>query len=117
MKSSEIKQLIISSLDPEADTKEIAGKLEAEGVSFSFNQGFSAKISARLFSPVMIVNREPEFVRNLSFVFKRIALTGAAAIIILLISIFLSEGSVSLNSFLGLANGADESILYILAGN
>jgi hypothetical protein len=54
--------------------------------------------------------------KSLNFVFNRIALTGIAAIIVLLISIFLMEGSLSFNSFLGLSDSYDESIVCLLTG-
>jgi hypothetical protein len=53
----------------------------------------------------------------MNYVFYRIALTGVAAIVILLISIYLMEGSVSINSFLGLGDTYDESIVCLLTGN
>jgi hypothetical protein len=53
----------------------------------------------------------------MSSVFYRIALTGVAAIAILLISIFLMEGSLSFNSFLGLSDNYSESIVCLLTGN
>jgi hypothetical protein len=49
-------------------------------------------------------------------VFYRIALTGVAAIVLLLISIFMMEGSVSFNSLIGLGSTYDESILCLLTG-
>jgi hypothetical protein len=53
----------------------------------------------------------------MNFAFYRIALTGVAAIIVLLVSIFLREGSFSFNSFLGLSDNYDESIVCLLTGN
>jgi hypothetical protein len=46
-----------------------------------------------------------------------VALTGVAAIVILLISIFFVEGSISLNSLLGIGDTYDESIICLLTGN
>jgi hypothetical protein len=53
----------------------------------------------------------------MNFAFYRVALTGVAAIVLLLISIFLMEGSLSFNSFLGLKDNYDESIVCLLTGN
>jgi hypothetical protein len=53
----------------------------------------------------------------MNIAFYRIALTGVAAIVLLLISIFLSEGSLSFNTFLGMGESYDESIVYLLTGN
>jgi hypothetical protein len=43
-------------------------------------------------------------------------LTGIAAIVLLLISIYLKEGSISFNSFIGMGNIYDESIVCLLTG-
>ncbi len=116
MKSSEIKDLLISSLDANADTNEVSMKLEKEGVSYDFKKGFSEKVIDKLFKAGIIVAKEVEFVRYMDFAFYRIAITGIAAIVILLVSIFLMEGSLSFNSFLGLSNSYDESIVCLLTG-
>ena len=117
MKPSEIKKLIISSLDVNTDPAVVSRKLEEEGVSYDFSNGFSEKITDRIFSARLTVTREVEFVKSLNFAFYRIALTGVAAIVVLLISIFLMEGSISFNSFLGLSDSYDESIVCLLTGN
>ena len=117
MNASEIKKLIISSLNADADSIEVSRRLEEEGVTYNFSQNFGDKVLNRLLSTRMTVNHEVEFVKYMNFAFYRIALTGVAAIVILLISIFFMEGSLSLNSFLGLSNNYDESIVCLLTGN
>ena len=117
MNPSEIKNLIISSLDADADCNEVSLRLEEEGVTYDFSKSFGDKILNKLFSAGLTINREIEFVRSMNFAFYRIALTGVAAIVVLLISIFLMEGSLSFNSFLGLSDSYDESIICLLTGN
>jgi len=117
MNKSEIKKLLISSLNTDADPVESSGKLEEAGISYDFSKGFGDKILDKLFSAGLTVNREVEFVKSMNFAFYRIALTGVAAIVVLLISIFIMEGSLSFNSFLGLGNSYDESIVCLLTGN
>ena len=117
MKPSEIKKLIISSLNTGADFKEASMRLEEEGVSYDFNKGFGEKILNKLYSAGLTINLEVEYVKSMNFAFSRIALTGVAAIVLLLISIFLMEGSLSFNSFLGLSNSYNESIVCLLTGN
>jgi hypothetical protein len=95
MKTQEVKELIGRSLDASAATSDIPGKLEEGGVILDFNPGFSDRVINKLFSVVDPILIEREYVRKLSFVFYRIALSGVAAIIFLLLSIFLSEGSLS----------------------
>lgn len=117
MKPSEIKKLIIGSLSTDTDLVEAARQLEEEGLYYDFSRGFSARVADKLFSASITVIRQVEFVRSMNIAFKRIALTGVAAIVLLLISIFLMEGSFSVNSILGLSNSYDESIVCLLTGN
>ena len=117
MKQSEIKKLIIGSLDAEAEADEISGKLENEGVSYDFTDGFSDRVVNKLFSASSAITREIDFTRRLSIVFYRTALTGVAAIILLLISIYLMEGTLSVNSLFGLTDSFDESTICLLTGN
>jgi hypothetical protein len=117
MKPAEIKELIINSLSPDLPTEETWKRLEEAGIHYSFSKRFPEKVLDRIFSTGILVNREIEFMRSMNFAFYRVAFTGVAAIVILLISIFLMEGSLSFNSFLGLGNGYDESIVCLLTGN
>lgn len=117
MKLSEIKELLISSMNADADTGKISVILEDEGISYEFKKGFSDKVLDRIIASRLRGNREVEFTRSMNRAFYRIALTGAAAIILLLISIFIMEGSLSLNSFLGVSDNFDESIVCLLTGN
>ena len=117
MNTSEIKNLMISSLNDAADTSEVPGRLEKEGISYNFNHNFGDKVLNKLFSAGLSIKKEVEFVNYMNFAFYRIAITGVAAIVVLLISIFMIEGSLSLNSFLGLSDNYDESIVCLLTGN
>jgi hypothetical protein len=117
MKPAEIKELIINSLSPDLPSDESWKKLEKAGVNYSFSNNFRNKVLDRIFSAGITINHEVEFIRSMNFAFYRIALTGVAAIVILLISIFLMEGSLSFNSFIGLSSGYDESIVCLLTGN
>lgn len=117
MEISELKELMIRSLDRNSDHAKASRRLEEAGVTYSFSEGFQDKILERLASAGKTVVMEMDPVRNLNNVFYRIAFTGVAAIVILLISIFMIQGSLTVDSFLGLGNGYDESLLYLLTGN
>jgi hypothetical protein len=117
MNSSEIKRLLISSVNTDADAAEVASGLEREGISYDFSKDFADKVLDRIFDTKVNIAREVDFIRSLNFAFYRIALTGVAAIVVLLISIFLMEGSLSFNSFLGLSDSYDETIVSLLTGN
>ena len=116
METSEIKKILINSLDPDTDTYEIPDQLEKEGITYNFSNDLRGKILNRVFSTGLKVNQQIEFVKYMNFAFYRIALTGVAAIVLLLISIFLKEGSLSFNSLLGLSDNYNESIVCLLTG-
>jgi len=116
MKLAEIKELIISSLDSDADNREVSRKLENEGVSFEFGKDFTDAVIHRIFTLGSGVKQEIEFMRTMNFAFRSIAFSGVAAIIVLMLSIFLMEGSISIYSFLGLRDNYDESIICLLTG-
>jgi len=117
MKVSDLKELMIRSLDKETDPSASAREIENAGAVFGFNERFTDKVLDKVFSDSSAVVRKIEFVRDLNNVFYRIALSGIAAIVLLLISLFIMEGSFSLNSFLGLGDRYDETILCLLTGN
>ena len=117
MKSSEIKELIINSLSADNNSEDTMRKLEEAGVNYSFSKDFPDRVLDRIFSAAVSVNQEIDYIRSMSTIFYRIALTGVAAIVFLLISNFLMEGSLSFNSMVGLTNNYDESIVCLLTGN
>jgi len=117
MRKTKIKDLILSSLDTGRDRSDAYARLQEEGVDYGFGYGFSDRVLNRIFVAGETVKREADFLRNLNFAFRSIALSGVAAIIILLISIFIMEGKISFDSFLGLKDSFDESIVCLLTGN
>ncbi|RLD88902.1 MAG: hypothetical protein DRJ09_07490 [Bacteroidetes bacterium] len=52
---------------------------------------------------------------NMYFLFKRFALTGVAAIIALLISVYLTDGNVSFDALLGLSDLSKDNLLLALS--
>jgi hypothetical protein len=117
MNSSEIKKLMSDALKNDSEAAGFAGKLEQEGVSYDFSPGFTGRVLDRIFTSEVRVVRPLEFTRYLNMAFSRIALTGVAAIALLLLSIFLMEGDLSFNSILGIGDTDTESIVYLLTGN
>jgi len=118
MENSELKELVVNSLDSNADPAEASNRLQAEGVSFSFSDDFVGRVLDAVTATGLIAlnDNENEIAGSIRTIFYRIAIGGIAAILILFVSIVLSEGSFSLNSLLGLSNTYDESIISLLTG-
>ncbi len=77
------------------------------GQDTSFESGFADRVMERLETPAKTI--------EMYSIFKRVAITGIAAIIALLIAIYFIDGSLTLNAVLGIsgysADGADLSVL------
>jgi hypothetical protein len=117
MDPAKIKKIIINSLDTESDPAESLRRLEDEGIAFDFSRNFGERVLDRIYTSGLAISREVDYIKTFYYVFFRIALTGVAAIVLLLISIYLKEGSLSLNSFLGINDNYAESIVCLLTGN
>jgi hypothetical protein len=117
MKPSDIRNLILRSLSEDDDPGNAADTLEKEGITYDFGNNFNEAVIDRIYGTRETEISEIEFFKSLRFIFNRVALTGIAAIIVLMISIFIAEGSISLDSFLGIGNTYDESMISLLTGN
>jgi len=117
MKTEELKNLILKSLEGEEPDPLIQKQLKEAGVDFSFSSDFSNKVFEKTFYAGKVLNRETDFLRSFSSAFYRIAITGIAVIILLVISIYISQGFISFDSFFGLNNAEEESIVCIMTGN
>jgi hypothetical protein len=116
MNSSEIKKMMISSLEDGTDNNALSSELQ-KVLSYDFREGFEERVLGRIFSEGTVIKLQYEADRNLNLAFYRIAMTGVAAIVFLILSMFLSEGSLSFDSFLGLSDVYSESIVCLLTGN
>jgi len=117
MKKEKLKELIIESLSGDEPDRDLLRQLEETGVSYSFSNDFTQKVINRIYSAEQSGNKNNDFTRLFYKTFYRIAITGIAAIILLLVSIYLSQGSLTIDSFFGLGDGFEESILCVLTGN
>ncbi|MBP8959984.1 MAG: hypothetical protein KBG40_06110 [Bacteroidales bacterium] len=117
MKIKDIKNLILKSLMGIEPDAEIINNLRQATGDFSFSEDFTDKVLDKIFNCDARESHDIEFLQSLNKIFYRIAISGIAAIILLLISIYISQGSLSIDSFLGLGDIADESIIYILTGD
>jgi hypothetical protein len=114
MENSEIKKMILNSLGSTDDNRKIASELQ-DVLDYDFREGFEQRIIDRISARARVV--QYEFDKMLSLAFYRVTVTAAAAIVLLMISIFLSQGTLSFNSLLGLGDNYSESIVCLLTGN
>jgi hypothetical protein len=116
LNSSDLRKLIISSLENETDNNRYSAELQEE-LAYDFDMGFEERVIDTIFRDLPLINAKPEFERRFNLAFYRIAFSGAAAIVILLVSLFLKEGYLSFDSLLGLSDGYSESLVCLLTGN
>jgi len=114
MKNGKIKNLIISSFGKENDEGKITLEL-LERVDYDFGINFEKNILEKILDKGKLIRYE--FDKRLRVAFKSVSIAAAAAIILIMISIFLNEGNLSVDSLLGIEDGYSESIVYILMGD
>ncbi|NOY36468.1 MAG: hypothetical protein GXO83_02735 [Chlorobi bacterium] len=82
-------------------------------VSFSFRPGFAERVMNRIPGKTGKII-EVDFSGQLYTFFKRLVLTGVAAIILLLLSIYLTHGSLSKESVFGVQPMSDDNLVSYL---
>jgi hypothetical protein len=116
MKRNDVKSLLSDSLTPESGSGDSYNLLKENGVTYSFDPRFTDRVIDIIFSQALVVNRQLEFVRTLNNVFYKVAFAGVAAILLLLMSIFITDGSLTFNSLMGISDSFDENLITLLAG-
>lgn len=84
--------------------------------SYRFSPGFAGRVLQTIGNSAHVV-RMNDLEVSMGSLFVRIALSGAAAIIVLAISVFISGGTFSFDSLLGIGNSSVESMIGLLSGN
>ena len=113
MENKNIKSLIISSLGKENDDGKITIEL-LHRVDYDFGENFEKNVLAKIIDKGKLIRLE--FDKRLRLAFRSVSIAAAAAIIFMMVSIFLKDGELSFDSLLGIEDGYSESIVYLLTG-
>lgn len=114
MKTEKLKGLLLRSLstDLRSDEREI---LEKELLTdHKFSEGFHDRVMKRIASVKILVNGKRELIRSFDSVFMKVAIPGAAAVILLMLSLLLNQGSLSYDTLLGIDNEVDGVLISLL---
>ena len=114
MENRKTGSLIINSLGEENDDGKITLAL-LERVDYDFSRNFEKSVLAKIVKTGKLIRHE--FDRHLRLAFRSVSIAAAAAIIVMVTSIFIKEGSLSVDSLLGIEDGYSESIVYLLTGD
>ena len=107
------RHLLEEALATNAQLRQEQKELEAlHEMLANYTPGFKPGFSNRVLETALNV---PAVDGNLYFLFKRLALTGVAAIIALLISVYLTDGNVSFDALLGLSDLSKDNLLLALS--
>lgn len=116
MRPDELSQLVNLLNEESTSGKQDDALISSLRNSYRFSPGFSGRVMRSL-----SLNTQDNFFVDLTLkmnsIFMKIAVTGVAAIILLSVSVFLSGGTLSLDSLLGLGNTSVESMICLLSGN
>ena len=114
MKKEELKDLLLKSLSEEVSDNERA-MLEKHALpDYKFSPSFSDRVMSSIASGGLVLPGGRDLFAGWSNTFLRVALTGAAAIIVLAVSLFLTQGSLSYDTLLGLDTTVDEGLVSLL---
>lgn len=114
MKSEQFKELLLKSVTEDLE-KEERLLMEAELLpEYAFSPGFSERVISKIGMDRMPVYLRPDFLRSFDLGFRRVALTGVAAILILAVSLLLTQGSLSYDTLLGIDTQVDDSLISLL---
>jgi hypothetical protein len=113
MENIKTKNLIVNSLEKENDDGKITIEL-LKRVDFDFGENFVKSVLAKILDKGKLIRYE--FDKRLRLAFRSVSIAAAAAIIVMMISIFLKDGELSVDSLLGIEDGYSESIVYLLTG-
>lgn len=116
MESGKLKDILLRSISPGLEKNE-RRILEKELLTdHRFSEGFREKVMSSIVAGRVFVNGKRELLKSFDKIFIRVAIPGAAAIIILALSILLSQGSLSYDTLLGIDNNVDGVLLSLLSG-
>jgi hypothetical protein len=83
-------------------------------VDYQFKHGFANRVMTRIKQSKNGKSIDFSFVMDLNRIFTRVVITGVAAILLLLISIYLTTGSVSLDSLSGTESYSEDNVISYL---
>lgn len=115
MEPEKIKDLLFRSLssDLEDNEREV---LEKELLTdHKFSVGFRDRVMKHITSGRILINGKRELLRSFDSIFMKVAIPGAAAVIILVLSLLFSQGSLSYDTLLGIDNEVDGVLISLLA--
>jgi len=115
METGKHKDILLRSISPGLEKNE-RSILEKELLTdHRFSKGFREKVMSSIVSGRMFVNGKREVLKSFDKIFMRVAIPGAAAIVILAVSILLSQGSLSYDTLLGIDNNVDGVLISLLS--
>ncbi|MEE4116225.1 MAG: hypothetical protein V2I37_08650 [Marinilabiliaceae bacterium] len=114
MNKNDLTQLALKSLTEEiseSDRKVIEAELLKDQ---SFGPGFRDRVLESIYSGSLRPFFDPGNLSIFNRVFNRLALTGMIAIILLIVTLFISQGSLSFDTLIGIDSEMDEGMLSLL---
>ena len=114
IENGNIKRLILNSLGKENENGKITLSL-LEKVDYDFGENFEKNVLAKIVDTGKLIRHE--FDRHLRLAFRNVSIAAAVALILMMLSIFLKEGNLSVDVLLGIEDINSESIVYLLMGD
>lgn len=114
MKKDDVKELLLRSITDDISKEERVILQDNVLPDYKFSTEFNNKVMRQVSGLKISSLRRHDIIAGMDNAFLKIALTGAAAIILLAVSLFVSQGSLSYDTLLGLDTSVDEGLISLL---
>lgn len=109
-----LKELVLKVLTTDLNEEE-QELLEREVIPvYSFSNGFRDSVMEKTGKGSVALGLRPDFLSSFSEIFRRVAFTGVAAIVVLIVIMFVSQGSISYDTLLGIDATIDDPLISLL---
>lgn len=108
---------ILNMMDPSSENTAGGSEMVKElGSFYRFSDYFTERVMYNI-STAKFRSGIGSILNSMDSLFLRVAITGAAAVLLLSVSVFLSRGNFSIDTLVGLGNSVEEEVITLLSGN
>ena len=109
-----LKELVLKSLTGELNEEEQELLYREAIPAYSFSYRFRDNVMERISKKAVFLLFRPDFLRSFNESFRRVAFAGVAAIVVLMVVMFISQGSISYDTLLGIDATIDDPLISLL---
>jgi len=114
MRKEELSKLVLRSLSDDVSSSE-RELIESEALAeYSFSADFRDRVLVSLEGKSLFSLFDYSYLKSFDWIFNRVLLSGSVVIIALIISMFVTQGSLSFDTLIGIDSSVDDGLLSLL---